>query len=866
MAAQKSRGPGVFSAIAGLLGFSALAGVLVTVVVAPAVAATGITASSTIGIFDSIPEYLDLGELPERNEIWVQDSASPGGYYLAARVFDQNRESVSYEQISPYVLDATVAGEDRRFYEHGGVDIPGVIRAAVGNLSSGDVESGASTLTMQLVKNTYVQEALEKPTEEERQAAYDAATDPNFDRKLKEMKIAIGLEKRYTKKEILVAYLNVAYFGDQVYGIQAAAQRYFGVAAKDLSLVQAASLVAIVQYPELRNLVNDTEDPEDTTERWSENQKRRDYILGMMLEEGTITQAQHDEAVAIPVDADFVVNGWRPVSGCRTASAYYSWFCDYVVKSVKDFEFLGATPQERQANWDRGGYSLYTTLDAQAQTVAQDSLWTYAPNYEESFNLGAAAATVQPGTSRVLVMAVNKIFDDALEPADPLTRSAVNLATSVSYGNSIGVQVGSTYKLFTLLQWLNTGHGVNEVVNGSARTEPASSFRDRCTGLSDSFKFKNNSGEAGNFTIRNGTVESINGVFVSMAKQLDICDINELAAKMGVVEGSEVPLMNNPSSILGTNYVTPLSMATAYATVAAGGRSCQPIVVDSYVDPNGDTHAGQSPKCAQVLDPDVAYTAIDVLKGVLRTGNAAYSNPGDGIPIFGKTGTTDGGKDTAMASATTSAATFVWIGPTSGDANILNTEYGGVSGIRLRHYITNDIMTALNNKYGGEDWPEPSGRLLTGGQTAVPNVSMMGLSFDAAKATLESLGFSVADGGQVDSNRPVGEVVSQDPGGDTMTGRGAVVTLYTSKQNMVPFPNVVGMAQAAAISALNTAGYSSIAVTCQAVPSGSPDDGKVVATNPGADSIVIPGSAVTLTVAKTSGCGGGGGGGGGSGP
>ena len=833
--------------MAGLLGFSALAGVLVTVMVAPAVAVTGVTASSTIGIFDSIPEYLDLGELPERNEIYVVNSWDPSGYSLAATVFDQNRESVTYDQISPFALDATVAGEDRRFFDHGGVDVIGVIRAAIGNVTSGDVESGASTLTMQLVKNTYVQEALEMDTEEERQAAYLEATDPNFDRKLKEMKIAIGLEKRYTKKEILVAYLNVAYFSDQVYGIQAAAQRYFGVDASQLTLAQSASLIAIVQYPNQRGL--------DDPENFGENEVRRDFILGQMLKEGFIDQAQYDEAYAIPVDETFVAAGITPENGCRTANMYYRWFCDYIVKSVGDFEFLGATAEEREDNWARGGYKLYTTLDTQAQVAAQDALWAYTPNWEEGFRLGSAASTVQPGTGRVLVMAENKIFDDALEPSDPKLSSAVNFNTSISYGNSLGVKSASTYKVFTLLQWLITGHGVNEVVNGSARTEPASSFKDRCTGAIDQWKFRNNSGEAGNFNIRYGTVQSINGVFVSMAKALDLCDINQLAASLGVRLGSEGTLPNNPSSIIGESYVTPLSMATAYAAIAAGGKTCEPIVVDSYIGPDGEAYTGQTPKCVQVLDPDVAYTAIDVLKGVMTSGNSAYSNPEDGIPIFGKTGTSDSGQDTNMASATTMAATFVWIGNISGDYSILDTEYNGVAGIRLRHYITHDIMATLNAKYGGWDWPAPSGRLLTGGQTAVVNVSNIGATFDAAKATLEALGFSVADGGFVNSDRPYGEVVAQDPAGDSLTGRGATVTLYKSSQNMVPFPSVIGQLQAAAVSTLNSQGYSSIAVVCQAVAVGSADDGKVLTSDPAAGAVVVPGGPVTITVGKSTGCG-----------
>ena len=151
-----------------------------------------------------------------------------------------------------------------------------VIRAALGNLMADDIESGSSTLTMQLVKNIFVQKALEEPTEAERDAAFEAATAPDFDRKLKEMKLAIGLEKRYTKNEILNAYLNIAFFGDNTYGIQAAAQRYYSVNAKDLTLAQAASLIAIVQYPNQRGL--------DDPENYAANQERRDDILDAMLE------------------------------------------------------------------------------------------------------------------------------------------------------------------------------------------------------------------------------------------------------------------------------------------------------------------------------------------------------------------------------------------------------------------------------------------------------------------------------------------------------------------------------------------------------------------------------------------------------
>jgi membrane peptidoglycan carboxypeptidase len=225
-----------------MFGFSVIAGVLVTVMVTPALAVTGITASNGIGIFDSLPEFIEIGDQPQRNEILVTDGVNPDGslhYTPIAQVYSQNRQEVGWDGVSQFVKDATIAGEDRRFYDHGGVDLQGTIRAAVGNVTGGDT-SGASTLSMQLVKNIYIQEALQKPTEDEQKAGVEAAQAGTFDRKIKEMKLAIGLEKRYTKDEILLAYLNIAGFDGNNYGIETSAQRYYGVSAADVRAVSTS--------------------------------------------------------------------------------------------------------------------------------------------------------------------------------------------------------------------------------------------------------------------------------------------------------------------------------------------------------------------------------------------------------------------------------------------------------------------------------------------------------------------------------------------------------------------------------------------------------------------------------------------------
>jgi membrane peptidoglycan carboxypeptidase len=223
MPAQKASIGSLFSAVVGTLGFSVLAGVLTTVLVAPAIAITGITANNTIGIFESLPEYIKLNAGHQQNEIIAMDKN--GNPFHIATIFDQNREEVELNEMSDYLKWAAIAGEDRRFRDHGGVDLPSVIRAAVGQARGSSDSGGASTLTMQTVRNILVQQALNQvntdgtPVSDEKiKTDIQAALAPTLDRKLKEMKLAIGLEKNYSKDDILKAYLNIAGFGGNTYG------------------------------------------------------------------------------------------------------------------------------------------------------------------------------------------------------------------------------------------------------------------------------------------------------------------------------------------------------------------------------------------------------------------------------------------------------------------------------------------------------------------------------------------------------------------------------------------------------------------------------------------------------------------------
>src|SRR6185312_10758807 len=243
-----------------------------------------------IGVFDNLPENITLGRLTQQNGIYANRAGKP---VQIATVYDQDRRNVGWDEVSPYRRKAAIAGEDRRFYEHGGVDLKSVMRAATSNVRHEKVTSGASTIDMQLVRNILVQQALQIKDPVAEKKAYLAAIDENMGRKLAEMKLAIGLDKKYTKKQILLGYLNITGFGGDTYGVEAAAQKYFSTDAKNVTLAQAASLIATVEDPNDLNLG----DPKN----FAANKARRDFILGNMHQLKYITTAQYQKAIATPI-------------------------------------------------------------------------------------------------------------------------------------------------------------------------------------------------------------------------------------------------------------------------------------------------------------------------------------------------------------------------------------------------------------------------------------------------------------------------------------------------------------------------------------------------------------------------------------
>lgn len=817
--ASRTKPVSAVGAFIGFVGFSALAGLLVTIGVTPAIAVAGVTTTSTIGVFESLPEYIEIGDLPQRNELYAY---SGGKSVHFATLYDQNRQELKFDQISDQLKNAAIDGEDKRFYDHGGVDMTSLIRAGVGSIAGGLGDSGGgSTLTMQLVRNIKMNEALNLPTKKEQEKAYNEAVEQTIPRKLEEMKLAIGLAKKYSKKEILTAYLNIAYFGDQTYGVQAAAQHYYNKSATDLTPAEAASLIAIVQYPEARNL--------SSPKKYDANVARRNVVLRSMYDQKNLTEAEYRTArQSKPAD---YVHLTQPSQGCRSSVGDGSqFFCDYAKKVVLEMSQLGSSQKARDTAWRNGGYKIQTTLNIDLNAEQKRLLNTYDNKAETNLALGSTLNSIEAGSGRIITMAQNKDFDESLKSAP--TSTSINYSVDYKYGSSGGFQTGSTYKLFTLLDWVKAGHGLNETVSGAERTVSPWTICGQTVGTP--FPVSNDApGEGGNWSVMGATAGSINGAFASMAQKLDLCDIRDIAQSLGVhrADGGELQYQN-PSAILGTNEIAPMTMAAAYAAVANNGIYCKPIAIDEITSPSGKKLGGQTKDCQQAVDPAFAQAAIYAMKGTIRSGTAVGAQTPDGTQLFAKTGTTDEADQIWLVGASSRVATAYWQGNTDGKKNNLRHYSNGVGGTYAgdRAKVWREAMTPINAIYPAGPFTDPQQNAIRGNAKALPN--LQGKTADEARAAISGAGFTYVDGGARPGTGNPGSVTSTSPAAGALLSSGSSVTVYTSDGTQATVPEIGGDSLGDARSALNDAGFTSVNLADSYAKGGGGKTCKVAAVEP----------------------------------
>jgi membrane peptidoglycan carboxypeptidase len=359
------------------------------------------------------------------------------------------------------------------------------------------------------------------------------------------------------------------------------------------------------------------------------------------------------------------------------------------------------------------------------------------------------------------------------------------------------------------------------------------------------------------------TKESLNTGFFAMAEKLDLCDIKNVATRMGVTQGNGKEVsMTNLNSIIGTNSVSPMAMAEAYATIANNGVYCQPQAIDRVTDDKGNELAKPQRTCSQVIAPNVAATAAYALQGVLASGGSgAQANPGDRTPVLGKTGTHEE-ITTWMVQSSSRVATATWVGNVDGGGDITKTRYNGWTLNQIRFPISKAIQRTVDEAYPGEAFAKPDDALTKVQMVQLPNV--LGMTMDAAKAQLEEAGFTVAIGPEVDSNQPAGSVGAQNPGAGEVAS-GTTVTISASNGQGIAVPDVSGRSLEDAKRTLRQAGFGNVADgTCTPTNDGSKDP-KATATNPAVGTVVNRNTAITVDYSASDCSGGGGGRGGGNG-
>jgi membrane peptidoglycan carboxypeptidase len=725
------RGHEIITAWLAFLGGCVVAAFLVAVGVTPSLAATSMTASVGASAFNGLPSYLKIQPLDQTSTFY----ATKGGQQVPiATFYDQNRVDVTAAQIPGVVGDALLATEDPNFYTEGGVNLSGTLRALLTNTSGGSTQGGSS-ITQQYVKNVRVQrceamtvdptasKAVYAAQQKAYQSCYDSAAGSTLARKVSELRYAIGLDKEYSKQQILVGYLNIVGFGGRVYGIEAAAHYYFGVDSTQLSLGQAATLVAIVNNPaNLRIDQSATDNPgNNAANHFKATTDRRNYVLKRMLTTKKITTGQYKAAVAAPIAPKIT-----PVaSGCQSASTVDAgFFCSYVESVLLSDKAFGASADDRSSFFRTGGLKVYTTLNLDLQNTAQTALSKYIPASDPNLDLGAADVSVQPGSGRIVDMVQNKPFDDSATPAPGAT--AINFSTDYAYGGSGGFQTGSSFKAFDLVAWLQAGHSLYETVNASNHNFNNADFPASCTSLGNkAWPVANDeSSETGRMSVLRATEDSVNTAFADMATKLDLCNIS--AAAKSLLAHTAAPSEQwqlEPSMILGINTMSPLTMATAYAGIANGGKVCTPVAIDKIVTADGNQHAVPASTCTQAITSQVAAGVNYALQRVMTAGTATSADPYDGTQIMGKTGTTDNSEQNWLVTSTTTIANAVWVGNVSGHVALRSQSFLGVGGGNVKFSIARPILKALDAQFPGGKFTSPPNSMLYGSSYSSQNPS-----------------------------------------------------------------------------------------------------------------------------------------------
>lgn len=760
-----------------LLVCGVLAGILAAAAAFPLAGLFGMAAENGIQSFESLPTELTKPTLPQTSYVYASD-----GETLITSFYEENRREVTLDEVSPLMIDALLAAEDSKFYEHNGVDWAGIIRAAVAN--QGGDSQGASTLTMQYVRNTLIYSAS---TIDE----VIAASEDTYERKLREARYAMAIEDSMSKEEILEGYLNVIYLGNQAYGVHAGSYSYFNKPPSELELWEAATLASLPKFPSYADGLLDGEG-DDT-----QIVERRNWILDRMASLGYITQDQADTAKEQPLGLNP-----RPVrSECvDVATANWGFFCDYFKAWWGDQELFGETERDRISLLKRGGFKIVTSLDADLQNQATERL---SDEVDVDSPEALGSVTITPGTGHIRAMAVNRIY--SLDQTDNGPRTDGDDSKPSNYPNTTipllsgnsevsGYPAGSTFKMFTLLAALEEGWPLKTTIPNPSKyvsQYPAGNDADpdvTCSRGGRNVWCPNNSiSSSAPLNLWSLFGRSSNTGFVQLQEMVGTSKAYDAAKRAGISfysPGGVVAAEENGnvddygSFTLGMDPTTPLDMAEAYATVAAGGLHCNPLPVMQVIDATGEEWTEASaPQCDQAFSEEVAYAAVSAgrcvvgqnAEGTQCSGNgtaAAYTGGFD-RPLFGKTGTAESDRSYWFIGSTPNATTATFVGDT--DATFRSevaSESLKVSVKEVGVWILKKAVKDLEE----EGWPKPTDDMVNGKNlTSIPSIGCM--DADEARSRVAGAGFDASiAGGQFASDCKEGEAFGTSPSGSAPGG------------------------------------------------------------------------------------------------
>jgi penicillin-binding protein 1A len=572
---------------------------------------------------------LEKGDLrfdpPQTTRIFASD-----GRLIAELHAKEDRTVVPLKRVPRHVRHAVIAIEDRRFFDHDGVDIRAIVRAATQNFASGEVQQGGSTITQQLVKNTLIRPRLR--------------TQDSLNRKIKEVALARQIEERLPKNEILRRYINTVYFGHGSYGIQTAAQTTFGKSANDLTLAEAATLAGLIRSPAMF-------DPFDNRKRAL---RRRNLVLSTMLDEGFISQKEARKAKKQELDLAKLDNDLEYPA---------PYFIDYVKRLLvydPRFKVIGKSIAERSDQLFKGGLRIYTTADLDMQVAAEEAISSVLP-YENDPH--GALVALDPRTGEVRAMVGGR---DYFAPKRKDRFAKLNLAIAaepglgdaragrkrVAHAPGTGRQAGSAFKPFALAAAVDEGISLSQTYEADSCMdfpgENAGGNWRVCNYEESAF---------GSVSLLDATINSINVVYAQLILEVGAEDVVETARRMGI----NTQLSEVPSAALGTNPVNPLDMASAFGSLATGGMHHPPVAITKIVDSTtGKVLYQDDTKARRVLEPTTAYLTTSALEGVIESGTGTGAQIGR--PAAGKTGTAQEYRDAWFVGFTPQLATSVWVG------------------------------------------------------------------------------------------------------------------------------------------------------------------------------------------------------------